>query len=122
QESCEEVRREEARMSAWANDLASFTATDDALVLASVSSAAELELLNTWIEQQRKEHPETKVEVLRLPGEDEPPSGVVAQLVALLSADEDRSVVPVRVFWVPGGLPTRVKLVGLLSGRDTYRP
>ena len=27
-----------------------------------------------------------------------------------------------RVFWVPGGLPTRVKLVGLISGRDTYRP
>ena len=29
---------------------------------------------------------------------------------------------PVRVFWVPGGLPTRSKVVALLSGRDTYRP
>ena len=27
-----------------------------------------------------------------------------------------------RVFWVPGGLPTRSKVVALLSGRDTYRP
>jgi glycerol-3-phosphate O-acyltransferase len=108
-------------MSAWADDLASFTATDDALVLASVSSPAERELLNNWLQQQRRDHPETKVEVLELPSED-PPPGVVAQLVELLSSDEDRSVVPVRVFWVPGGLPTRVKLVGLLSGRDTYRP
>ena len=108
-------------MSARADDLASFTTTDDALVLASVSSPAECELLDNWLQQQRKDHPDTKVEVLELAGED-PPPGVVAQLVEQLSADEDRSVVPVRVFWVPGGLPTRVKLVGLLSGRDTYRP
>jgi glycerol-3-phosphate O-acyltransferase len=26
------------------------------------------------------------------------------------------------VFWIPGGLPTRSKVVALLSGRDTYRP
>src|SRR6185312_16405485 len=115
------VQREGSQMSAWADDLASFTATDDALVLASVSSAAERELLYDWLQQQRREHPETKVEVLELAGDDPPPA-VVAQLVEQLSADEDRSVVPVRVFWVPGGLPTRVKLVGLLSGRDTYRP
>ncbi|MBV9513908.1 MAG: glycerol-3-phosphate 1-O-acyltransferase [Mycobacteriaceae bacterium] len=108
-------------MTAWTDDLATFTATDDALVLASVSSQAERELLNTWLKRQRQEHPETKVEVLEL-NKDDPPPGVVAQLVDELSADEDRSVVPVRVFWVPGGLPTRVKLVGLLSGRDTYRP
>ncbi len=109
-------------MSAWANDLAAgFTATDDALVIASVSSPAERELLNNWLQHQRREHPEAKVEVLEMPTQD-PPPGVVAQLVEELSADEDRSVVPVRVFWVPGGLPTRVKLVGLLSGRETYRP
>src|SRR5206468_7427276 len=47
---------------------------------------------------------------------------VLAQLVELLEADDDRSVVPVRVFWVPGGLPTRSKVVSLISGRDTYRP
>jgi glycerol-3-phosphate O-acyltransferase len=108
-------------MTSRPDDLASFTATDDALVLASVSSAAERELLDNWLRQQRKDHPDTKVEVLELAGED-PPPGVVAQLVESLSADADRSVVPVRVFWVPGGLPTRMKLVGLISGRDTYRP
>ena len=30
-------------------------------------------------------------------------------------------VIPVRL-WVPGGPPTRVKVVGLISGRDSYRP
>ena len=117
----EASRHTRAPMSNSLDYLASFTATDDALVLASVSSAAERELLDNWLRQQRKDHPDTKVEALELPGEDPPPA-VVAQLVEQLSADEDRSVVPVRVFWVPGGLPTRVKLVGLISGRDTYRP
>ena len=101
--------------------LADFSTTDDALVLASVSSKAEFELLNDWLHAQRRAHPDTKVEVLRLPAGD-PPPGVVAQLVEELGVGEDRLVVPVRVFWVPGGLPTRVKIVGLLSGRDTYRP
>jgi glycerol-3-phosphate O-acyltransferase len=103
------------------DDLASFTTTDDALVLAAVSSPAERELLNDWLERQRREHPDSTVEVLELPDGD-PPPGVLAQLVEKLGADDDRSVVPVRVFWVPGGLPTRSKVVALLSGRDTYRP
>lgn len=103
------------------DDLIDFSATGDALVLASVSSNAEFDLLNSWVDAQRRAHPDTKIEVLRLPGDD-PSERLIAQLANRLSADEDRSVVPVRVFWVPGGLPTRVKIVGLLSGRDTYRP
>ena len=101
--------------------MASFSTTDDALVLASVSSPAERELLNDWLQRQRREHPDSNVEVLELPEED-PPPGVLARLVEELEADEDRTVVPVRVFWVPGGLPTRSKVVALISGRDTYRP
>ena len=101
--------------------LTDFSTTDDALVLASVSSKAEFDLLNDWLQAQRRAHPDTKVEVLRLPHGDPPPQ-LVSQLVSQLNAGEDRTVVPVRVFWVPGGLPTRVKLVGLISGRDTYRP
>ncbi|MGV0794171.1 glycerol-3-phosphate 1-O-acyltransferase [Mycolicibacterium sp. XJ1819] len=108
-------------MKVSADHFAPFTPTGDALVLASVSSPAEQELLNDWLRQQRREHPDVNVEVLRLP-HDDPPPAVLAQLVAQLEADEDRSVVPVRVFWVPGGLPTRSKVVALLSGRDTYRP
>ena len=103
------------------DDALAFSETDDALVLASVSSPAERDLLNDWLRQQRFAHPGAKVEVLELPG-DEPPPVVVAQLVEELEAGEDRSVIPVRVFWVPAGLPTRVKVVGWLAGRDTYRP
>ena len=101
---------------------ASFSTADDALVLASVSSPAELELLNDWLATHRREHPDSKIEVLQLPAGAEPAPGVLAQLVEELAADEDRQVVPVRVFWVPAGLPTRLKVVALLSGRDTYRP
>ena len=105
-----------------ADHFATFTTTDDTLVLASVSSPAEQELLNDWLDRQRREHSDTHVEVLKLPVDDDPPAGVLAQLVEMLEDDEDRSVVPVRVFWVPGGLPTRSKVVAFLSGRDTYRP
>jgi glycerol-3-phosphate O-acyltransferase len=105
-----------------ADDLGNFTVTEDALVLASVSSPAELELVNDWVKRQRRDHPDSNIDVLRLPGDDDPPPGVIAQLVEKLQADDDRSVVPVRVFWVPGGLPTRLKVMALLTGRDTYRP
>ena len=104
-----------------ADPMASFSTTDDALVLASVSSPAERALLSDWLQRQRRQHPESKVDVLELP-EGDPPPGVLARLVEELEADEDRTVVPVRVFWVPGGLPTRSKVVALISGRDTYRP
>jgi glycerol-3-phosphate O-acyltransferase len=105
-----------------AEEFASFRPTDDTLVLASVDSPAELELLNDWLGQQRRAHPDARIEVLQLPANDDPPPAVLASLVSLLEADEDRSVVPVRVFWIPGGLPTRSKVVAVLSGRDTYRP
>ncbi len=104
-----------------ADYLTDFSTTDDALVLASVSSKAESGLLNDWLQAQRRAHPDTKVEVMRLPHGDPSPD-MVDRLVGQLNAAEDRTVVPVRVFWVPGGLPTRVKLAGLISGRDTYRP
>ena len=104
-----------------ADPMAPFSTTDDALVLASVSSPAERELLSDWLQQQKREHPEANVAVLELP-DGEPPPGVLARLVEELEADEDRSVVPVRVFWMPRGLPTRSKVVALISGRDTYRP
>ena len=78
-----------------------FTTTDDALVLASVSSPAEEELLTAgWTGSGAA--PGNQVEVLKLPSRDPPPA-VLAQLVEKLEADEDRSVVPVRVFWVPAG-------------------
>ena len=74
--------------------LTDFSTTDDALVLASVSSKAEFDLLNDWLQAQRSAHPDTKVEVLRLPHGDPPPQ-LVSQLVSQLNAGEDRTVVPV---------------------------
>ena len=109
-------------MKITADSLHSFTPTDDALVLASVDSAAEVQMLDDWLAEQREAHPDARIEVLQLPGNDDPPPPVLARLVELLEVDENRSVVPVRVFWIPGGLPTRSKVVALISGRDTYRP
>ncbi|MBX7431360.1 glycerol-3-phosphate 1-O-acyltransferase [Mycobacterium sp. Y57] len=109
-------------MKVRADDITAYTAVGDALVLASVSSEAEEELLTGWLQHQRREHPDSAIEVLKLPADDDPPPGTLARLVELLDADEDRSVVPVRVFWVPGGLPTRSKVAALVSGRDAYCP
>ena len=104
------------------DSMASFTTTDDALVLASVSSPAERELLERLAATPAARASRVQGRGARASGDDDPPPGVLARLVEELEADEDRSVVPVRVFWVPGGLPTRSKVVALLSGRDTYRP
>lgn len=109
-------------MKVTADALHSFIPTDDALVLASVDSPAEVQMLDDWLEAQRQAHPNARIEVLQLPGNDDPPPPVIARLVELLEVDEDRSVVPARVFWIPGGLPTRSKVVAFLGGRDTYRP
>ncbi|CAN5756076.1 glycerol-3-phosphate 1-O-acyltransferase [soil metagenome] len=109
--------------SARSGDVPPVSISDDSLILAAVSSDAERAMLDDWLGEQRRAHPDINVEVLQLPAEDEePPAGVIAQLVAELEAGQDRSVVPVRVFWVPAGLPTRVKVVGWLAGRDAYRP
>ncbi|MDG4667807.1 glycerol-3-phosphate 1-O-acyltransferase [Mycobacterium sp. 236(2023)] len=109
-------------MKMHADDIAAYSAVGDTLVLAAASSPAEQELLSDWLRAQRHAHPESKIEVLTLPADGDPSPAELAQLVELLEADDERSVVPVRVFWVPGGLPTRSKVVSLLSGRDTYRP
>ncbi|KAA0093164.1 glycerol-3-phosphate 1-O-acyltransferase [Mycolicibacterium sp. P1-18] len=109
-------------MKVSADALHSFTPTDDALVLAAVDSPAEVEMLDDWLAEQRRAHPDARIEVLQLPADGDPPPATLARLVELLDVDEDRSVFPVRVFWIPGGLPTRSKVVALISGRDTYRP
>ncbi|MCV7191440.1 glycerol-3-phosphate 1-O-acyltransferase [Mycolicibacterium brumae] len=103
------------------DDAGSVELEGSALVLAAVSSDAERDLVNQWIAEQRRARPNADIEVLRLP-RDEPPPEIVDELVSELDADGSRAVVPVRVFWAAAGLPTRVKIVGLLSGRDTYRP
>ncbi len=108
-------------MSTSAADTATVT-TDDTLVLASVSSAAEEKLLEDWLDQQRAGHPDTKIAVVRLPPRNADPAAL-AELVEQLEADEDRSIVPVRVFWLPPGDGGKLsQLVGMLPGWDPYRP
>ncbi len=100
-----------------------FTMTGDTLVLASMSSPVETDLLAEWLAQHRAEHPQTKVDMLQLPPRNAP-AAVIAQLVAELEVDNDRSVVPVRVFWLPPRTEASVlsRVVALLPGQDPYRP
>ncbi len=103
-------------------DNGSFSTSDDTLVLASASSPIESELLATWLEQHRARHPETNLEVLALPDKN-PSPGALAQLVEQLESDEDRSIVPVRVFWMPPADATALnRVTALLPGRNPYRP
>ncbi|MGA8328869.1 MAG: glycerol-3-phosphate 1-O-acyltransferase [Mycobacterium sp.] len=98
------------------------TTTDDTLVLVSASSPAESELLATWLDQERARRPEAKFEVLSLPGQSSPP-GEMAQLVEQLELDEDRSIVPVRVFWMPRADASALnQLAALIPGRNPYQP
>jgi glycerol-3-phosphate O-acyltransferase len=103
------------------DDIAPFTATGDVLVLAVVTSPTERALLDDWVARQRRHHG-AAIDVFTLPS-GPPPADVLAHLAETLKADEDRSVVPVRMFWMPGAsLRNRSKLLGLLAGRDPYRP
>ena len=109
-------------MTARAADEGSFSSGDDTLVLAASSSPIESELLAAWLDRQRARHPETKLEVLALPEQD-PDPGALAQLVEQLELDEDRSIVPVRVFWMPPADATALnRLTALLPGRNPYQP
>ena len=114
-------RDEKTSVTVHIDDLTSFTTTAGGIVLAFVSSPAERELLDDWLLEQHRKHFDREVEMLHLSAEDPAPD-VLARLAEMLGGDDGRSVVPVRVFWGPGGLPTRSKLFGLLAGRETYRP
>ena len=109
-------------MTTPAVDLSAFSSTDDALVLAFVSSLVEMQLLKDWLDSHRAAYPETKIEVLQLPRRDSAPA-VMAQLVEQLQRGEQRSVVPLRVFWLPQAEASAVsRVVALLPGHDPYHP
>src|SRR6201993_4322851 len=91
-----------------------------------MASPVETELVMDWVGQQRADNPEAKFEVLTLPRRNAPPAALTALAEELESgphANDDRSIVPVRVFWLPPANRGRVaKLAGLLPGRDPYHP
>jgi hypothetical protein len=45
----------------------SFTAESDAVVVASVSSSVESDLVDQWLIEQRRAHPGVEVDVVKLP-------------------------------------------------------
>lgn len=87
-----------------------------------MASPVEMELVTAWLDRQRGDHPGANFGLVKLPALDAPPDAMTA-LAEQLESGEDRSIVPVRVFWLPE--PDRgrfAKLVGLLPGRDPYHP
>ncbi len=109
-----------------AADTSAVLTAQDSLVLASMASPVERELVMAWVGQQRAGNPGAKFDVLKLPPLDAPPEALTALVEQLESGPEsndDRSIVPVRVFWLPPPDRGRVaKLAGLLPGRDPYHP
>ncbi len=108
-------------------DISAVLTAEDTLVLASMASPAEIELVMDWLRQQRARNPETKFDVLKLPPpSNSPPAALTAlaeQLESGPESNQDRSIVPVRVFWQPPPDRSRVaKVAGLLPGRDPYHP
>jgi len=109
-----------------AADTSAVLTAQDSLILASMASPVETELVMAWVGQQRAGNPEAEFEVLALPQRNAPPAALTALAEELESgpeANDDRSIVPVRVFWLPPANRGRVaKLAGLLPGRDPYHP
>ncbi|CPR10531.1 glycerol-3-phosphate acyltransferase [Mycobacterium bohemicum DSM 44277] len=109
-------------MTQTAADTSAVLTAHDSLVLASMESAIEKDLVTAWLERQRAANPDAEVDVLELPQPDAPASELAA-LAARLEVGEDRSIVPVRVFWLPPADRGRIaKVAGLLPGRDPYHP
>ncbi len=109
-------------MTAPTADISAVLTAEDSLVLASMDTPVEMELVMEWLRKQRARFPETKFDVLKLPPRNAPPTALTA-LVERLDSGEDRSIVPVRVFWLPPADRSRAeKLAGLLPGRDPYHP
>jgi glycerol-3-phosphate O-acyltransferase len=109
-----------------AADTSAVLTAEDTLVLASMETPVEMELVMDWLGRQRARNPETKFDVLRLPPRNAPPAALTALVEQLESGSEsspDRSIVPVRVFWLPPADRSRVaKVAALLPGRDPYHP
>ncbi|OBH57480.1 glycerol-3-phosphate acyltransferase [Mycobacterium mantenii] len=105
-----------------AADTSAILARTDSLVLASMTSPVEMDLVTAWMDRQRAGNPGANFDLVKLPRLDAPPEAMTA-LAEQLECGQDRSIVPVRVFWLPEPDRGRLaKLAGLLPGRDPYHP
>lgn len=103
-------------------DRSGSTHTGDTLVLAFVSTPVEAELIQEWLDRYRDAQPDTRIELLQMDAVDRQPA-VMARLVGQLERDERRSILPVRVFWMPrAGASALSRVIALLPGRNPYRP
>lgn len=113
-------------MTKLAADTSAVLTARESLILASLASPVETELIMAWLGRQRVANPDAKFDVLALPQRNAPPAALTAlveQLESNPGSDDDRSVVPVRVFWLPPADRGRIaKVAGLLPGRDPYHP
>ncbi|BBX97266.1 glycerol-3-phosphate 1-O-acyltransferase [Mycobacterium lacus] len=113
-------------MTAPAADASAVLTAEDTLVLASMETPVELELVMDWLRQQRARNPEARLDILKLPSRNAPPmalTALVEQLESGAESGEDRSIVPVQVFWLPPADRSRAgKVAALLPGRDPYHP
>jgi len=109
-----------------ATDTSAVLTAQDSLVLASMETPVEMQLVMDWLGRQRAGNPDAKFDVLKLPSRNAPPTALTAlveQLESGPTSGEDRSIVPVRVFWLPPPDRSRVaKVAGLLPGWDPYHP
>ncbi|HTQ20177.1 glycerol-3-phosphate 1-O-acyltransferase [Mycobacterium sp.] len=112
-------------MTAPVADAGAVLTAEDTLVLASMSTPVELQLVMDWLGRQRARNPETKFDVLKLPPRNAAPAALTALVEQLESGPDagDRSIVPVRVVWLPAADRSKLdKVAGLLPGRDPYHP
>jgi glycerol-3-phosphate O-acyltransferase len=106
-----------------APDAGAVLTAQDSLVLASMNTPVELQLVMDWLGRQRDSNPETEFDVLKLPPRNAAPAALTALVEQLESDSTDRSVVPVQVIWLPAADRTKLdKVAGLLPGRDPYHP
>ena len=113
-------------MTELAADTSAVLTGQDSLILASMTSPAEMELVTAWVAQQRADNPGAKFDVLKLPSPDAAPEELAALIGQFGSGPEskdDRSIVPVRVFWLPAPDRSRLaKVAGLLPARILINP
>ncbi|CKO42034.1 glycerol-3-phosphate acyltransferase [Mycobacterium tuberculosis] len=113
-----------------AADASAVLTAEDTLVLASTATPVEMELIMGWLGQPRARHPDSKFDILKLPPRNAPPAALTALVEQLEpgfasspQSGEDRSIVPVRVIWLPPADRSRAgKVAALLPGRDPYHP
>ena len=69
-----------------AADTSAVLTAQDSLVLASMATPAEMQLVMEWLGQQRTRNPETRFDVLKLPPRDASPAAMTALVEQLESA------------------------------------